>query len=141
MVMSKYPSVKPITIVQQDLAMRGYCTFSCQSMKKNKVIWVGTIQPTPASIVYTVKIEYSLEDKPRVWVLSPKLQKRNGDPIPHTFPRQRLCLFLPNNNEWSKSKIIAKTIVPWISLWLYHYEVWHATGEWLGEGIHPDHED
>ena len=31
----------------------------------------------------------------------------------------------------------AETIVPWACLWLYYYEVWHATGEWLGGGLHP----
>jgi hypothetical protein len=30
---------------------------------------------------------------------------------------------------------IATTIIPWLSLWLYYYEVWHATGEWMGGGI------
>jgi hypothetical protein len=30
---------------------------------------------------------------------------------------------------------VADTTVPWTALWLYHYEVWHATGEWLGGGI------
>ncbi|MDY0295864.1 MAG: hypothetical protein RB296_00975 [Acidobacteriota bacterium] len=32
--------------------------------------------------------------------------------------------------------IIAKTIVPWASEWLIFYELWLATGEWLGGGIH-----
>jgi hypothetical protein len=30
---------------------------------------------------------------------------------------------------------IAATIVPWLSLWLYYYEVWLATGAWEGGGI------
>ena len=32
---------------------------------------------------------------------------------------------------------IADTILPWTSLWLYFYELWHATGQWLGGGEHP----
>src|SRR5438034_3968094 len=26
---------------------------------------------------------------------------------------------------------------PVACLWLYYYEVWHTTGEWLGGGLHP----
>ena len=33
---------------------------------------------------------------------------------------------------------IAETIIPWASEWLLHYEIWLATGEWQGGGIHPD---
>jgi hypothetical protein len=32
---------------------------------------------------------------------------------------------------------IHESIVPWTSLWLYYYEIWHATGEWLGGGHDP----
>ena len=33
---------------------------------------------------------------------------------------------------YSGDMLLAKVIVPWIALWLYYYEVWHATGSWLG---------
>jgi hypothetical protein len=32
---------------------------------------------------------------------------------------------------------IADTIVPWLILWLFYYEIWHVTGEWKGGGVHP----
>jgi hypothetical protein len=32
---------------------------------------------------------------------------------------------------------LAKAIVPWTSEWLLHYEIWLATGDWRGSGIHP----
>jgi hypothetical protein len=47
-----------------------------------------------------------------------------------------LCLFL-GNHEWHESIPIADTLVPWASEWLFFYELWLATGEWLGEGEHP----
>ena len=28
--------------------------------------------------------------------------------------------------------LIADTIVPWVSMWLMHYEIWFATGVWCG---------
>ena len=54
------------------------------------------------------------------------------------YEQDRLCLYLPGTGEWTSDKPIALTIVPWTSLWLYFYEVWRATGEWLGGGIEPD---
>ena len=30
---------------------------------------------------------------------------------------------------------IATSIVSWLVLWLYYYEIWRVTGEWLGGGI------
>jgi len=74
---------------------------------------------------------------PKIWVISPELEKRSDqNRIPHTYSGNRLCLFLPGTGEWSRDKLIADTIIPWASLWLYYYEVWHATGDWLGGGVH-----
>jgi hypothetical protein len=35
---------------------------------------------------------------------------------------------------------LAKTIIPWIYDWLFHYEIWLATGDWTGGGIHVQKE-
>ncbi len=87
---------------------------------------------------YQVKIHYELGAPPKVWVLSPPLERRpDGEPIPHVYEGPRPCLYLPGSGEWRPDRYIADTIVPWTSLWLYYYEVWHATGEWLGGGVHP----
>ncbi|EES71201.1 hypothetical protein POTG_04204 [Paenibacillus sp. oral taxon 786 str. D14] len=108
--------------------------------ERNKVVWTGTIQPTTASKIYIVRIKYSIEMvQPEVYVVSPKLKRRKGsdENIPHLYTGERLCLFRPKKKEWTKQMLIAETIVPWTSLWLYHYEVWHVLGEWMGGGEHP----
>jgi hypothetical protein len=56
--------------------------------------------------------------------------------LPHVYPLNTLCLFL-GNREWHESIPIADTLVPWASEWLLYYELWLATGEWLGGGEHP----
>jgi len=58
--------------------------------------WVGKIQPKPICEIYTVKIKYKLKIRPEVTVIEPGLRKRNGEPIPHVFPGQKLCLFRKN---------------------------------------------
>ena len=58
------------------------------------------------------------------------------DDIPHTYGNERPCFFDPKN-DWRPDMKIAVTIIPWLSLWLFYYEVWRATGTWYGGGTHP----
>jgi hypothetical protein len=53
------------------------------------------------------------------------------------YDQERLCLYRPHRREWTPAMMIANTIIPWISEWLYFYELWLVTGEWLGGGEHP----
>ena len=97
--------------------------------------WSGTIQPSSIGDVYTIRVSFALGDSPRVFVTDPPLRPRGEEPIPHRYADGRLCLYLPG--EWTSRQYIATTIVPWTATWLYYYEAWHATGEWLGGGVHP----
>ena len=99
----------------------------------------GVLKPTGVSSEYHVKITYRLNNAPKVHVLSPGLYIREGAKrIPHTYKEKNaLCLYYPKFKQWTKYKYIHSTIIPWASLWLYFYETWHITGEWLGGGIHP----
>ena len=42
--------------------------------------------------------------------------------------------------EFSRYKLLANTVIPWIVEWLFYYEIWLTTGEWLGGGEHPQSE-
>ena len=98
----------------------------------------GVIQPTQISRAYQCVFKYRYKHQPEVRVMSPALRRRtSGEPIPHTYQADQPCLFVPNTREWNSSKKIAFTLVPWTALWLFYYEAWHATGEWLGGGVHP----
>ncbi len=103
---------------------------------KNKLRWVANLQPSSLSEKYKVQLEYSLEKSPLVFVKSPKIVRRGEECIPHLYSDGSLCLYLPRAQEWEKSMYLADTIVPWTAEWLFHYELWHATGEWLGGGVH-----
>jgi hypothetical protein len=135
----KFFKTKRVTIPLQVFAMgQMYPRFEC-SWKGNNAIWTGLLKPSSLSDEYKVRIAYELGASPQVSVLSPSLKARsNGERIPHTYPGPRPCLYFPGSGEWRPDRMIADTIVPWTSLWLYYYEVWHATGEWLGGGEHPD---
>jgi len=98
----------------------------------------GKVRPSPLSATYRVELRYAVGKPPEVRVLSPPLRCREGaTDIPHMYGQKRLCLYLPGSGEWSSELPLGRTFLPWISLWLYFYEVWHATGEWLGGGVEP----
>lgn len=98
---------------------------------------IGYIKPTARSDSYLVEIFYRFQNFPKVSILKPELIKNfSGDEIPHTYPGKKLCLFYPKYTEFKYSDYISDTIIPWTSLWLYHYENWHLTGNWQGGGIH-----
>jgi hypothetical protein len=129
--------VRHLTIAIQDYHMRTlFPQFTSTTDRHNWIRWTGTLRPTSLSETYTVRIDYELPRRPSVEVLKPELESRPDQPkIPHTFAGNKLCLHTPG--EWNSQMIIARTIVPWISIWLYFYEVWQTTGEWAGGGVHP----
>ncbi|NLI92701.1 MAG: hypothetical protein GX434_10990 [Peptococcaceae bacterium] len=127
---------KVVTIAgQREAMLNAYPEFKC-TWDKNNISWIGEIRPTPISDSYKICIFYSLEIPPKVKVLSPSLKTFNNQPIPHMYHQKELCLFYPPKKEWTRQDLIAETIIPWTSEWLYFYEVWQVTGEWNGEGIH-----
>jgi len=122
-----------LTLGQQIGRMSDKHTTFRARLNRTVASWTGELQPSALSESYMVQIEYTLEKRPLVRVLRPPLRRRISDvPIPHTFPDGRVCLHV--KEDWTPASFIADTIVPWLALWLYHYEAWHATGEWLGGG-------
>jgi hypothetical protein len=96
----------------------------------------AVIQPTPLSDCYTVRISYRHNTSPIINVLNNKLKPREAKgKIKHTYNDGSLCLYYPKAREWTEKDLISQTIVPWISVWLYYYEIWFVTGKWLGGGI------
>lgn len=99
----------------------------------------GTLQPTPLNDCYCVRIEYRAPTPPKVWVESPALRERvAGERIPHTFRDGRPCLF---KFDFRSDMVIARSVVPWLMMWLFFYEAWLVTGEWQGGGLHPGDDD
>ena len=104
------------------------------------LIWEGKLQPSELSMTYDIRIEYNTGKDPDVYVINPKplLLAKEAIKLPHIYnqEKQHLCLYHRRMNEWNECKMIAKTIIPWTSEWLLHYEIWVVTGTWHGGGIH-----
>ncbi|MDQ0027868.1 hypothetical protein J2X90_005704 [Variovorax paradoxus] len=83
---------------------------------------------------------------PEMFVLSPDLKLlANGKQLPHVYPSEgsgvRLCLWLPMKREWMAGMPLRDTYIAWTAEWLTYFELWLATGEWLGGGVHLDSAD
>jgi hypothetical protein len=130
---------RDISIAQQVGAMkREYPSFVTQFVGGNAMRVEGAIRPTSRSIPYQFVLTYNLAEKPKTKIVSPRLEKNfRGDEIPHLYPGEYLCLYRPKYWEFRKTDLLTDTIIHWTSLWLYFYEQWHVTGEWLGGGEHP----
>jgi len=126
------------SIVQQVNAIRTkYPTWKV-SFNSFELKALGILQPTSRSEAYTVEIKFHILKPIQVRVISPILSKNEkGENIPHMYSQENLCLYMPKYDEFTRKMYISDTIIPWISLWLYYYEIWHTTNEWLGGGEHP----
>jgi len=112
--------------------------YRASCIRDREIKWVGDWQPTPLSPRYTVEIVYKQGRRPRIGIVSPVLALGPGHTkLPHVFDGQKsICVHTAD--QWNPGMLIADTLLPWISQWLYFYEVWSLTGKWLGEGTHPD---
>jgi hypothetical protein len=132
--------IKNPSVAAQYVGLKKTFPDSTGTVRRNRLAWTCSIRPTSLSDAYRIRLEYSLEKSPKVFVESPELQERDGERIPHRYLDGSLCLYLPGSGEWDRSMFLFDSIVPWVSEWLIHYELWHATGEWHGGGIHPGDE-
>jgi hypothetical protein len=99
----------------------------------------GAVRPTPLSREYRVVIIYESNSRPRVFLPGRQLHRRTANQrIPHTFSDNEPCLFYARSLEWRSDMKISVSIIGWLAHWLHFYELWYATGEWLGGGIDHD---
>jgi hypothetical protein len=112
-------------------------------IENGQLVVRGTLQPSPITRGYVVRVTYQDYGVPKAFILAPALEGRPSEPqtpIPHTYGarmpgEERPCLYDPAVREWTSAMPIATTIMPWLLSWLVDYEVWFTTGEWLGGGV------
>lgn len=137
MAIKYYPGKKPLNLAFQYRKFKQVKPeFECV-LEQATLTCRGIVQPTAASEKYTIRIQYQLGQTPHVFVESPVLQQRPEEKIPHLYRDGSLCLYYPKWREWDSTMYLVERIIPWTSLWLFYYECWLATGEWMGGGKHP----
>lgn len=134
----KPPRPRPLSLDRQAALARLHYPGFRSRLINHQLVLTGAIRPTPMSERYDIRIEYAWNRVPLVFVVEPALvSNEHGDEIPHRYTDagHPLCLFYAPGREWSAYEPLSTTIIPWASEWLFYYELWHATREWLGGGI------
>lgn len=131
-------------IVQEGLLKQMFPNGYVKRNGENSLTWSCFVTPSPLSSSYKLKLQYVKDKGVKVFVTDPyPLTLAEGKTkLPHVYStaEQRLCLYYPNGIEWNVGMLYTKTIIPWACEWLYHYELWVATGTWHGGGIYHESE-
>jgi hypothetical protein len=124
------------SLAQQLFALGRLPVTRAASVERSRLWWQGELQPTPLSRRYVVALTYAISRRaPAVEIREPELRVDGVADLPHVYDGDVLCLCYPW--QWDEGKLIARTIIPWASEWLLHYEVWKVTGSWRGGGHEP----
>lgn len=125
-------------IVQAAWLQKLFPSSMMQREREYGLLWVGELQPTFLSRVYTIRLYYHHLDGLKVSVVMPdRLSMAEGkSKLPHVYStvKQELCLFFPDGSEWNPSMLFTRTVIPWASEWLMYYELWLGDGQWRGGG-------
>lgn len=115
-------------VALQDMAIRRRFPKFTYRRENGIPTWRGVLSPRESSPEYRLVIRYRAGKPPQVNVTKPHLHPD----APHRYEDGSLCLYWPKEWPWSDEQIIAKTILPWIALWLFYYELWLDTRKWVG---------
>ena len=134
-----YQKPRRLTPAEQYATLRLDFPESTGQLNHNSFVWSYSLSPTYCSDSYVVEIRYSSSDpRPKVYVKepSPLVLYPGEKELPHVFDMETQLICLNISGEWNSALPISRYYIPWISMWLYYYEVWAITGKWLGSGLH-----
>ncbi|MDQ3688962.1 MAG: hypothetical protein M3406_02805 [Chloroflexota bacterium] len=126
--------MRPITMAEQEFAMLEHRP-AITRMRRKPWVWRCVISARSGGQVYVIDIEGGFRSGGgvKLWCREPALvpEAVTGRP-PHTFADGSLCVNDRTPNEY---EFIAFTTVPWLYSWLFFYEHWLDTGEWVGPQV------
>lgn len=131
--------IRDIPIHFQQAALKAKIPKCQLYLNKNYLRARGQLKPTPRSCWYSYEIKYWFQENIKIFIRDPLIKtEHNGKKAEHLYKDGSLCLFFPKAKEFDSKKLIVDYIIPWVSLWLFFYEVWLVTDDWKGGGIHPN---
>src|SRR5688572_5345483 len=136
-----------LSLPVQELRLRSIWPQLRTRITRGTLVAEGLVRPSPVTTEYFIRLTYTLDRRPSLEVLTPRLLRRSSTPdvpIPHTYGYDRVgeerpCVYYPFSKEWTPARLLAVTVMPWLLAWLVDYELWFATGEWLGGGVPHRH--
>lgn len=139
---------RTLSLAAQLLGLKRLFPSSAGVIKNGVLKWsYDFFQASPLSGVYKIEIEGKLGIRPSVWLSGGAIKQSNAIDAPHKYrvnnamPKIEVCL---DKGDWKSDQLYTNTYVFWAMEWIVHFEIWCATGEWTGGGIHspgkkPDH--
>lgn len=124
----RWPKQRDQPTQQIESMRRRFPQFDFRALRDGGLEWRGSLQPTPESPVYPLRIVHERDQPPKV--LLP--QHHPDQDCGHLYSDGSLCLYWPKEWRWTARRLLAETIVPWAAFWLYYYELWQTTGKWFG---------
>lgn len=121
-----------LSVSVQALALRHLFPDSAIHLRPRYLRWHGSVQPTPLSDRYHLRLEYHEGSSPRVCVESPELVTDADGLLPHVWDTGHLCVH--QFGDWHARMLLTQTFLPWAAEWLLYYELWRSTGLWHGDG-------
>lgn len=102
----------------------------------NQLVWFGTLesnsnQPYEMALYYPDNFP---AEPPKIFPITPALtvwKDEQNHVLKHQFNDGSLCLFHPRDRTW-QSNTTAATLLAITSLWLFAYESYVETGQWIG---------
>lgn len=121
-----------VSLALQAFSLRQFLPGSTIRVGPQHLTWRGRVQPLPSAGTYSLELRAGRLSTPTVRVLAPDLVPDGSGRLPHVYDDGSLCLGQPG--EWNRSMFFVDTLVPWAFEWLVYYELWRATGTWMGDG-------
>lgn len=135
--MARYLESKPLPIAQQKAELLlAYHDLVTMERNRNIVDCQIRLHPTENSREYIIRIRYEGHGRPQAWLIDSPLKLVEGKKPHHIYGENQcgqteLCVFKWDLDKWDSQKSLATVFVPWVITWLYAYEIWQITGEWI----------
>jgi len=123
---------RSLTLAQQAFGLRSVFPEATLRLGRQYLTWQGELRPSELSDPYLVKITYQLGRYPTVRPMNPAITDTD-EFVPHVFHDGTLCVH--DERQWHPLMLIVDTFLPWTVEWLWHWEIFLATGKWYGDGI------
>ncbi|MFD6165196.1 hypothetical protein ACFWFR_08395 [Oerskovia sp. NPDC060287] len=101
-------------------------------LQPSALVWRAHVRPLPSAGTYLLELRADGRTAPSIRVIDPDLVPDNHGRIPHVYEDGSICV--AQAGDWRRSMLFVRTVVPWALEWLVFYEMWLATGIWMGDG-------
>jgi hypothetical protein len=127
-----------------DLRSIGLPETSYDFVQGKELIFRTELSPSTFSRTYACELHVRPgKAHPSMIIVAPDLYHlAGGRKVPHIYPYAgkgvRLCLWTPRLKEWNWHMKLSDTYIPWTLRWLWYFEDWLQSDDWVGGGTHPE---